>query len=123
MPKSVLRYDVDNDLTSVWYFVFTLSCFPNKKTNRRRRVKQCIFSLLFQYEILAKLVTLNQDCGNIKNKEKYTIYEMPLLHQKESVQTTPTKNRRKEQLFDPPRCYFTHAFAPYSSVIKNFGLL
>ena len=40
MPKSVLRYDVDKDLTSIWYSVFTLSCFPNKKTDRRRRAKQ-----------------------------------------------------------------------------------
>ena len=28
MPKSVLSYDVDRDLTSVWYSVFTQSCFP-----------------------------------------------------------------------------------------------
>ena len=37
MPKSVLRCDVDKDLTSVWYSVFTQSCFPNKETDRQRR--------------------------------------------------------------------------------------
>ena len=42
-PKSVLRYDVDKDLTFVWYSIFTQSCFPNKKTGRRRRVKQFIW--------------------------------------------------------------------------------
>ena len=31
MPKSVLRYDVDKDLISVCYSVFTQSCFPNKR--------------------------------------------------------------------------------------------
>ena len=39
MPKSVLCYDVDNDLTLVWNSVLTQSCFPNKKTERRKRVK------------------------------------------------------------------------------------
>ena len=28
VPKSGLRYDVDKDLTSVWYSVFSQSCFP-----------------------------------------------------------------------------------------------
>ena len=39
MPKSVLHYVVDKDPTSVWYYDFTLSCFPNKKTGRQNRVK------------------------------------------------------------------------------------
>ena len=30
MPKSVLHYDVDKDLTSVWNSVFTQSCYQNK---------------------------------------------------------------------------------------------
>ena len=30
MPMSVLRYDVDKDLTSIWYSVFAKSCFPNE---------------------------------------------------------------------------------------------
>ena len=29
MPKSVLCYDVDDDLTLVWNSLFTQSCFPN----------------------------------------------------------------------------------------------
>ena len=42
MPKSVLHYDVDKDLTLVWSSVFTKSCFPNKGTDRQRRVKPFI---------------------------------------------------------------------------------
>ena len=42
MPKFVLHYDVDKDLTLVWYSVFTQSCFPNKETYRQRRVNQFI---------------------------------------------------------------------------------
>ena len=38
VPKSVLRYDVDKDLTAVWYSVFFQSCFPNKKNDSRWRV-------------------------------------------------------------------------------------
>ena len=46
VPKSVLRYDVDKDLTSVWYSVFIQSCFPNKKNDSRWRVKQFIFEFI-----------------------------------------------------------------------------
>ena len=42
MPKSVLCYDVDKDLTSFWNSVFTQSCSPNKETDSRRRVKHFI---------------------------------------------------------------------------------
>ena len=42
VPKSVFHDDVDKDLTSVYYSVFTQSCFPNKNTNRQRRAKQFI---------------------------------------------------------------------------------
>ena len=45
VPKSVLSYDVDEDLTSVWFSVITQSCSPNKETDSRRRVKLFILFL------------------------------------------------------------------------------
>ena len=30
MPKYVLHYDKDKNLTSIWYSVFAKSCFPNE---------------------------------------------------------------------------------------------
>ena len=48
MPKSVLCYDVDKDLTSFWNSVFTQSCSPNKETDSRRRVKQVPASSFMQ---------------------------------------------------------------------------
>ena len=39
IPKSVLHNDVDKDLTMVWHSDLTQSCFPNKKTDIRSRVK------------------------------------------------------------------------------------
>ena len=68
MPKSVLRYDVDKDLTWVWYSVITQSYFPNKTTDRPRRVKYLILSLLLHYELLEKLVTyIFSDNNNFTN--------------------------------------------------------
>ena len=36
-PKSVLCYDIDEDLTLVWNSVFTQSCSQNKETDSQRR--------------------------------------------------------------------------------------
>ena len=39
-PKSVLCYDVDKDLTSVWYSVFTKSAAPNLVSQIKRLIEE-----------------------------------------------------------------------------------
>ena len=48
LPKSVLRYDVDKDLTSVWNSVFSQSCFPHKETDSKNLedIKECFVTIL-----------------------------------------------------------------------------
>ena len=61
VPSFVLHYFSNKDLYFSLEFCLYPILIPNKETERQRKVKQFIFlvlvSLLFQYEILEKLVT------------------------------------------------------------------
>ena len=45
MPKSVICYDVDKDLTSFWNSVFTQSCSPNKEQDLTLQSSRSLTSL------------------------------------------------------------------------------
>ena len=51
VPISVLCYDLDKDLTSVWYSVFTQSCFPKNGCSYCEHVFEsnthCYFSMTY----------------------------------------------------------------------------
>ena len=70
MPNSVIRNDVDKDLTSVWYSVLTQSCFPNKEADRQKRVKQLIlWGRLLQTIITTTTTTTTTQHQQLQTKQ------------------------------------------------------